>query len=80
LVVGATYPTELSIVRRIVGDMPLLVPGIGAQGGDLENTMKAGLDSKRAGLIINSSRGIIFAQEPRTEAQKLRDESNMFRS
>ena len=61
LVVGATYPTELEIVRRIVGDMPILVPGIGAQGGDVEATLKAGFTSNKAGLIINSSRSIIFA-------------------
>ena len=46
LVVGATYPNELKEVRKIVGDMTLLVPGIGAQGGDLEATLKAGLNSK----------------------------------
>jgi orotidine-5'-phosphate decarboxylase len=61
LVVGATYPTELGDVRKIVGDLPILIPGIGAQGGDLENTVFAGRDSKNQGMIINSSRGIIFA-------------------
>src|SRR3989339_1669248 len=55
LVVGATYPDELKEVRKIVGDMTLLVPGIGAQGGDLEATLKAGLNSKKQGLIIISS-------------------------
>lgn len=86
LVVGATYPDELSIVRRIVGDMPILVPGIGTQGGGIEATLKAGLNSKRAGLIINSSRGIIFPSEganfenrSREEALKLRDSINAFR-
>ena len=78
LVVGATYPDELRQVRKIVGDMTLLVPGIGAQGGDLEATLKAGLNSKKQGLIINSSRGIIFAKNPREEAEKLRDEINKF--
>ncbi|MFA6081516.1 MAG: orotidine-5'-phosphate decarboxylase [Patescibacteria group bacterium] len=76
LVVGATYPDELKEVRKIVGDMTLLVPGIGAQGGDLEATLKAGLNSKKLGLMINSSRGIIFAQNPREEAMKLRNEIN----
>ena len=76
LVVGATYPQELKEVRSIVGDMTLLVPGIGAQGGDLEATLKAGLNSKKQGLIINSSRGIIFAKNPRVEAMKLRNEIN----
>ncbi len=76
LVVGATYPDELKQVRKIVGDMTLLVPGIGAQGGDLEATLKAGLNSKKQGLMINSSRGIIFSENPRGEAEKLRNEIN----
>jgi orotidine-5'-phosphate decarboxylase len=78
LVVGATYPDELQEVRKIVGDMTLLIPGIGAQGGDLEATLKAGLNSKKQGLMINSSRGIIFAKNPRQEAEKLRNEINKF--
>lgn len=61
LVVGATYPDELAQIRQIVGDMPLLIPGIGAQGGDVKATLKAGLRSDGKGLIISSSRGIIFA-------------------
>ena len=61
LVVGATYPNELCEVRGLVGDMPILIPGVGAQGGDIEKTVKAGKDSRGQGMIINSSRGIIFA-------------------
>jgi len=61
LVVGATYPQELARVRAIVGDMPLLVPGIGAQGGDVEATVRAGQSVSGAGLIINSSRAILYA-------------------
>lgn len=61
LVVGATYPEELSEVRAIAPDLPILIPGIGAQGGDLEATIKAGADSRGRGMIINNSRGIIFA-------------------
>lgn len=61
LVVGATAPEELSDVRKIVGDIPILIPGIGAQGGDVEKTVRAGKDSRGKGMIINSSRGIIFA-------------------
>ena len=63
LVVGATYPQELAEIRQIVGDMSLLIPGIGAQGGDVEATLKSGLikNSEHSGLIISSSRGIIFA-------------------
>ena len=65
VVVGATYPEELKAVREIVGDMPILVPGIGAQSGDLETTLKNGLNSNKQGLIISSSRSIIFAPNPR---------------
>lgn len=86
LVVGATYPTELEIVRRIVGDLPILIPGIGAQGGDVEKTVKAGVDSQGQNAIINSSRGIIFAssgedfaEKAREEAVKLREEVNKYR-
>ncbi len=79
LVVGATYPKELAEIRKIVGDMTLLVPGIGAQGGNIEKTVKAGLNRKGSGMIVNSSRAIIFAQNPRAEAIKLRDEINIYR-
>jgi len=80
LVVGATYPKELAEVRKIVGDMTLLIPGIGAQGGDIGKTLQAGLNSKGAGMIINSSRGIIFSKDPREEAKKLRENINKYRS
>jgi orotidine-5'-phosphate decarboxylase len=63
LVVGATYPAELKRVREIVGDMPLLIPGIGAQGGDVAATVKAGRDSRGQGMIINASRSIIYASK-----------------
>lgn len=61
LVAGATFPAELGAIRKIVGDTPLLVPGIGAQGGDLEGVLENGLTADRTGLVINSSRGIIYA-------------------
>ena len=61
LVVGATFPEELAQVRALVGDMPLLVPGIGAQGGDIAATVLAGCDSHGAGMMINSSRAILYA-------------------
>ncbi|MDR1995549.1 orotidine-5'-phosphate decarboxylase [Azonexus sp.] len=61
LVVGATFPAEIARVREIVGDMPLLVPGIGAQGGDIEATVKAGRTAAASGLLINSSRAILYA-------------------
>ena len=86
IVVGATYPDELREVRGLVGDMPILIPGIGAQGGDVEKTVSAGKDSRGYGMIINSSRGIIFASKgadfaevARRETEKLRDFINQYR-
>jgi orotidine-5'-phosphate decarboxylase len=61
LVVGATCPEELSRVRDIVADLPILVPGIGAQGGDIAATVAAGRDSAGFGMIVNNSRGVIYA-------------------
>ncbi len=75
LVVGATYPEELREVRKIVGDMPILIPGIGAQGGDLEKTVDAGKNSRGRGMIINSSRGIIFASSGSDYAEAARRET-----
>lgn len=75
LVVGATYPGELQKVRSIVGDMPILIPGIGAQGGDVEKTVLAGKDSRRQGMIINSSRGIIYASSGPDFAEAAREET-----
>lgn len=80
LVVGATYPMELAEIRKIVGDMTLLIPGIGAQGGDIEKTVKAGQNSKKSGIIVNSSRSIIFSNDPKKEAEKLRNEINKYRT
>jgi orotidine-5'-phosphate decarboxylase len=79
LVVGATYPEEIKKIREIAGDMTFLVPGIGAQGGDLKSVLKAGLNSEGLGLIINSSRGIIFSENPKAEAQKLCEEIRKFK-
>ncbi|HEY1387997.1 MAG TPA: orotidine-5'-phosphate decarboxylase [Ktedonobacterales bacterium] len=80
LVVGATYPEQLRAVRQAVGDLPLLIPGIGAQGGDLAAVMNVGLDSQGAGLLISASRSVIFASSgadfadaARREAHRLRD-------
>ena len=61
LVVGATFPNEIARVRELVGDVPLLVPGIGAQGGDIAATVAAGRSSAGTGLMINSSRAILYA-------------------
>ncbi len=62
LVVGATFPDELAQVRAIVGDMPLLEPGVGAQGGDVAATVGAGKTANGTGMMINSSRAILFAK------------------
>lgn len=61
VVVGATYPEEMAAVRAIVGDMPILIPGIGAQGGDLRRTVAAGRDARGRGMIISASRSILYA-------------------
>ena len=79
LVVGATYPEEMKKIRSLVGDMTFLVPGIGAQGGSVEEVMKAGLNKEGLGLIINSSRGIIFAENPKEEAKKLCEEIRKYK-
>ncbi|HEY4541243.1 MAG TPA: orotidine-5'-phosphate decarboxylase [Noviherbaspirillum sp.] len=88
LVVGATFPQELAQVRALVGDMPLLVPGIGAQGGDVEATVKAGRSANGTGMMINSSRAVLyakaqdgedFAAAARRVAIETRDAINRFR-
>jgi orotidine-5'-phosphate decarboxylase len=61
LVVGATYPEELAAVRAIVGDIPILIPGVGAQGGDLEKSVRAGRDARGRGFMLSVSRAISFA-------------------
>ena len=65
LVVGATAPEELKRVREIVGDMPILIPGIGKQGGDLAATVRSGVTTDKRGIIITISSGIIFALDQR---------------
>ena len=84
LVVGATYPEQLDLVRSRCPGMPILVPGIGAQGGDLERSVSHGLDSGIHNLIISSSRGVTYgSQDPasfqtaaRSAAERLRDSIN----
>lgn len=75
LVVGATCPDELREVRQIVDTMPLLIPGIGAQGGSIQETVKAAKDRNHAGMIINSSRGIIFASAEKDFATAAHNET-----
>lgn len=79
MVVGATWPEQLQEIRKIAPEMFFLIPGIGAQGGDLEKTLKAGLTKDKSGLIISSSRGIIFSENPREAALKLKKEINNYR-
>jgi len=83
LVVGATYPEELRLIRQSHPDMPFLIPGIGAQGGDLASTIRYGVDAQGEKAIINSSRQIIyasrekdFAEAARHAALTLRDQIN----
>lgn len=86
LVVGATWPQQLAEVRAIVGDMPFLVPGVGAQGGDVQQIIQNGRGKATDALIISSSRailyagnGIDFAETARAAALKQRDEINRYR-
>ena len=87
LVVGATRPAQLAAVRARCSDMPILVPGVGAQGGDLEATVGAGLTARGDGLLINASRTVIyagqgadFADQARAAALQLRDAINHLRT
>jgi len=85
LVIGATYPEELRLIRNSHPDMPILIPGIGAQGGDLASVVRYGVDARGEKAIINSSRQIIyasrennFAQAARRVASSLRDDINSY--
>lgn len=80
LVVGATYPDEMTRVRSVVGEMTLLVPGVGAQGGNVEAVIRAGINSAGKGLIVSSSRAIIYSDNPAQATRILRDEINRHRS
>lgn len=79
IIAPATYPEELKILRKIFKNRYFLVPGIGAQGGNLDKTLKAGLTKNKSGLIISSSRGIIFSENPKKAALRLREEINKYR-
>lgn len=80
LVVGATYPDTLARVRRVTPDMWFLAPGVGAQGGELESALKAGLRKDGKGMLLPVSRGIARAEKPGTAAAELRDEILAIRS
>jgi orotidine-5'-phosphate decarboxylase len=81
LVTGATFPEELGRVRELCPDMLLLVPGVGAQAGDLGAAVRAGLDARGGGIVVNASRGVLyalkgadFARAARDAAESLRDQ------
>ncbi|MBA7473246.1 Orotidine 5'-phosphate decarboxylase [subsurface metagenome] len=85
LVIGATYPEELKLIRNSHPDMPILIPGVGTQGGDLASAVRYGVDARGEKAIINSSRQIIyasrekdFAQAARQAALALRDQINSY--
>ena len=80
LVVGATYPEEIKAIRRLVGDMTLLVPGVGSQGGDVKAAVLAGRTAQGKGLMISTGRAILFAENPSQAARDLRDEINRWRA
>jgi orotidine-5'-phosphate decarboxylase len=87
LVVGATYPDELKLIRQAHPDLFLLIPGVGAQGGDLEAVIRNGLNAGKEGAVINSSRQILYASKgsdfagaARKAARELREQINAFRN
>ncbi len=86
LVIGGTYPEALSKIREIIGDMLMLVPGVGAQGANIKDVVTHGKTGQGGGLIISASRSILyashksdFAKDSRTAALVLRDEMNQYR-
>jgi uridine monophosphate synthetase len=79
-VVGATQPEALAAVRALAPDRWILAPGVGAQGGDLEAALSAGLDAQGSGVIVPVSRAVLYAENPRAAAKALRDAINQVRS
>jgi orotidine-5'-phosphate decarboxylase len=86
LVVGATYPADVAAVRRVAPGVPILLPGVGAQSGELEQSVQAAVDSDGAGAIVNASRSVLYASSgrdwqaaARAEAEKLRSAINSAR-
>jgi orotidine-5'-phosphate decarboxylase len=75
LVVGATYPEEMKAIRAVSDDLPFLVPGIGAQGGDLEKTVRAGMNSRGEGVIITVARTVIYASAGKDFAKAAREKA-----
>lgn len=86
MVVGATYPEQLEYLREVTEDMFFLIPGVGAQGGNLEEVMRSGIREDKSGVLINSGRSILYAGagkdyagKARIEAEKMRDQINSYR-
>lgn len=79
LVIGATYPEAIADIRAQSSTTWFLVPGVGAQGGDLEAVLAAGLRGDGLGVLINSSRGVIYAEDPREAARNLKERINAAR-
>lgn len=81
LVVGATYPNDLAAVRKLCPDIPVLLPGVGAQGGDLEASVRAGVDRVGRGLLVSVSRGVIYAsRDPSSFAEEARQAALGYRT
>jgi orotidine-5'-phosphate decarboxylase len=80
LVVGATWPAELRAIRAAAPDLPILLPGIGAQGGDLEGSVRAGVDARGQGLLISASRTVLYASSGRDFARAARAEAERLRA
>lgn len=87
LVAGATYPHELEELRSIVGDMDILVPGVGAQGGDIAKTVHAGKTKEGRGVVISASRSVLYASSDtecafnaRLETERMKTEINKHRT
>jgi orotidine-5'-phosphate decarboxylase len=87
LVVGATYPSDVAAVRALAQDAPILLPGVGAQAGDLERSVRAALDSQGGGALVNASRSVLYASRgpdwqtaARAEASRVREAINVARA
>ncbi len=79
IMVGSTYPKDLAIVRKMFPDSVFLSPGFGAQNAKTREAVKAGIDKDGGGIMFNASRSIIYSQDPKSAAKKLRDEINKYR-
>ena len=87
LVVGATYPEQLKSVRQLCPTLPILLPGVGSQAGDVEASVRAGIDDDGGNLMVSASRSIIyagdgpdFADKARAATIALRDQVNPYRA